>query len=74
MADEPAAEPPRWASLAEAEVYSRVPRRTLRRWIKQGRLPATRYGPRRIEVDLNDLDRLRAPIHPVISTGGEQTA
>lgn len=54
--------PPRWASLAEAAVYSRVPRSTLRRWIAQGLLPANRLGPRRIEVDLNDLDAMRQPI------------
>ena len=53
---------PRWASLAEAAVYSRVPRSTLRRWIAQGLLPANRLGPRRIEVDLNDLNALRQPI------------
>jgi excisionase family DNA binding protein len=53
---------PRWASLAEAAIYSRVPRSTLRRWIAQGRLPANRLGPRRIQVDLNDLDAMREPI------------
>ena len=54
--------PPRWATLAEAAIYSKVPRSTLRRWIAQGRLPANRLGPRRIQVDLNDLDAMRQPI------------
>jgi excisionase family DNA binding protein len=53
---------PRWASLKEAEIYAHIPRRTLRRWIAEGRLPADRIGPRQIQVDLNDVDRLRAPI------------
>ena len=53
---------PRWATLAEAAIYSRVPRSTLRRWIAQGLLPANRLGPRRIRVDLNDVDAMRQPI------------
>jgi excisionase family DNA binding protein len=64
---------PRWATLAEAAIYSRVPRSTLRRWIAQGRLPANRLGPRRIQVDLNDLDAMRQPIpteqRPTLATG-----
>jgi excisionase family DNA binding protein len=55
---------PRWATLAEAEAYSRVPQSTLRRWIAAGRLPATRVGPRKIQVDLNEVDKLRTPITP----------
>jgi excisionase family DNA binding protein len=50
---------PRWAFLKEAEAYSGVPVRTLRDWIARGWLPATRLGPKRIQVDLNDLDALR---------------
>jgi excisionase family DNA binding protein len=53
---------PRWASLEQAETYSNIPRRTLRRWIAKGWLPAYRLGPRQIQVDLNDVDRLRTPI------------
>jgi excisionase family DNA binding protein len=61
---------PRWAYLPEAETYSGVPRRTLRRWISEGRLPAQRVGPRRIQVDLDDVDRLRAPIPAAPPPGG----
>lgn len=55
------AEPePRWANLAEAAAYMRLTPRTIRRWIDDGLLPsATRVGPKLIQVDLNDLDRLR---------------
>ena len=42
---------PRWATMNEAVEYSRIPRRTLRRWIKEGRLPGYRIGPRFIQVD-----------------------
>jgi len=38
----------------------------MRRWVHEGRLRATRVGPRRIEIDLNELDKLRRPI------GGEE--
>jgi excisionase family DNA binding protein len=55
---------PRWATMNEAAEYSRIPWRTLRRWIKEGRLPAYRIGPRLIPVDLNDLDRLRRRLIP----------
>lgn len=65
---------PRWATLAEAAVYSRVPRSTLRRWIAQGLLPANRLGPRRIEVDLNDLDAMRQPIPTAAPVNSGQSA
>jgi excisionase family DNA binding protein len=55
---------PRWATLAEASEYSHVPEGTLRRWIAEKRLPADRVGPRKIQVDLNELDKLRTPIAP----------
>ena len=56
---------PRWADLGEAATYSHLSRRTLRRWIDDGLLPATRVGPKIIQVDLNDLDRLRRRIPAV---------
>ena len=59
---------PRWASVAEAATYSGMSQRTIRRWVSQRRLPASRVGPRRIEIDLNELDKLRRPI------GGEEDA
>jgi excisionase family DNA binding protein len=58
-------EPPRWVSLKEAEAASGIPAPTLRRWISEGRLPAYRLGPRRIQVDLNDVDALRTRIPAV---------
>jgi excisionase family DNA binding protein len=55
---------PRWRTVAEACAYSGIKERTMRRWITKGRLPATRLGPRRIQVDLNEVDKLRTPITP----------
>jgi excisionase family DNA binding protein len=57
---------PRWATIAEAETYTgrAVSQRTLRRWIHSGRLTGHRIGPRRIQIDLNELDALRHPITP----------
>jgi excisionase family DNA binding protein len=55
---------PRWASVREAHDYlhAQVSERTLRRWIADGRLTGHRLGPRRLQIDLNELDALRAPI------------
>ncbi len=53
---------PRWASLLEAGEYAAVPHRTVRDWIKRGWLPGYRIGPRQIQVDLNDVDKLRRRI------------
>jgi len=51
-----------WLSVAEAARYVRVHENTIRRWIASGRLPATRNGPRKIEVSRADLDAQRTPV------------
>lgn len=61
-ADRPAE--PRWATIKEAAEYTGFSDRTMRRWVHDGRLGAKRMGPRRIQVDLNELDRLRKPVTP----------
>jgi excisionase family DNA binding protein len=53
---------PRWVGVAEAAKYAGCSERTIRRWVHKRLLPATRVGPRRIEIDLNDLDKMRTPI------------
>jgi excisionase family DNA binding protein len=63
---------PRYASLQEAAPYARRSVRTLRRWIHDGRLPATRRLGR-LEVDLNDLDAMRHPAHPNGARPGDAT-
>jgi excisionase family DNA binding protein len=55
--------PPRWGTVAEAAAYAKVSYATMGRWIRDGRLPsAHRVGPRKIRVDLNDVDRLSRPV------------
>jgi hypothetical protein len=34
----------------------------VRDWVAKGRLPAYRIGPRRIQIDLNDIDAMRVRI------------
>lgn len=63
---------PRWASVAEAAIYAHMSQRTIRRWITQHRLTGHRMGPRRLQVDLNDLDALRTEVPT--TTPREQTA
>ncbi len=50
---------PTWRSLEEAAKQTGVSRRTLTRWISDGRLRAySRAGDRRRFVDLDDLRKL----------------
>lgn len=63
MQDRPAAEQPpsrpaRPATIAGAAIYRKVPERTMRRWVERGLIRAWRHGPRRIIVDLDDVDTL----------------
>lgn len=67
MTEEQAPEP-RWATIAEASTYSGIPESTMRRWIRNGTLPASRLGPRRIQVDLNEVDHLRQPLDTTTTT------
>jgi len=52
------------ASTAEAAAYAHVHRCTIHRWIRDGKLPAFRVGPRLLRLDLDDLDRLTKPVQP----------
>ena len=38
-----------------------MPAVTLRRWAAEGRIPARRIGPRKLQVDLNALDLMLEP-------------
>jgi excisionase family DNA binding protein len=49
-------------SLDEAAESLGLSRRTLRRRISDGTLPAFRVGPRAVRVDVADLERLARPI------------
>lgn len=59
---------PRWATMHEAADYAGVSYSTMRRWVRAGRPPGSRLGPRKIQVDLNDLDRMRCPVTATTTT------
>ena len=50
---------PRYAPLIEAADYAGVPVSTLRHYVRTGQLPAYRFGKRLLQIDLNDIDRMR---------------
>lgn len=51
-----------WLHLDEAAVYCRTSYSTLRQWIRQGRIPATKVG-RRVKIRKSDLEALMtAPV------------
>jgi excisionase family DNA binding protein len=53
---------PRWAPLRQAAEQNGIKYRTLLKWISEGRIQAHRFGPRLLQVDLDDLDALRVPV------------
>jgi excisionase family DNA binding protein len=52
---------PRFTPLKQAAAQSGISYRTLLHWVRQGRIQAYRFGPRLLQVDLNELDALRVP-------------
>jgi excisionase family DNA binding protein len=60
---------PRWALFPEAVAYAAVSANTMRDWIRDGRLPAYRIGPRLLQVDLDDVDALRRRVPTVEPRG-----
>lgn len=67
---------PRYASVAEAALYAQMSPRTIRRWADSGRLTKYRQGPKRVQVDLNELDQQRQLVRPRegLGTTEEKTA
>jgi excisionase family DNA binding protein len=55
--------------LIDAACYAGVPVRTMRDWVSKGLVPAYRIGPRQIQIDRHDIDRLRKRI-PAARSGG----
>lgn len=53
---------PRWATIDEVADYLRVSRDTVRRMIRRSEIPATRFGPKLIRIDLNLLDASGRPV------------
>ncbi len=58
--------------IGVAEAASRVGRspETVRRWIRSGRLPASRDG-RRLVLDVGDLDAVRDELYPMLALPAE---
>lgn len=52
----------RLASIPAAAKYAACSTKTIRRRVADGTLPAVRFGPRVIRVDLDDLDALMRPV------------
>jgi len=46
-----------------ADLYEVQPS-TIRRWVSEGRVRAYRFGPRRIRVEIADLEAMFRPIGP----------
>src|SRR3954452_17410107 len=51
-----------YLTVTEAANLVRVSPSTIRRWIREGNLPAYRLGPRRVGLKRNDLAALIAPV------------
>jgi excisionase family DNA binding protein len=50
-------------TLTEAAALLKVSVVTLRRWIKQGRLPAYHVGPRKVRINRSDLSKAFTPTY-----------
>jgi excisionase family DNA binding protein len=57
-----------YVTVAEAAVLLRVAPSTVRRWIREGDVPAHRIGRRRIALRRADLARLITPARPAAET------
>lgn len=50
-------------TISEAANLLKISAVTLHRWIKQGRLPAYRAGPRKLRISRHDLGTVLIPAH-----------
>jgi hypothetical protein len=53
---------PRYVPLKQAAADNGIAYRTLLLWIRQGHIQAYRFGPRLLQVDLDELEALRVPV------------
>ena len=51
-------------TMREAAELLKVSEGTVARWLKQGRLPGYRVGPRAVRVRREDVERLAEPVAP----------
>jgi excisionase family DNA binding protein len=59
-----------YLTVAEAATLLRVAPSTIRRWIREGDVPAHRIGRRRVALRRADLARLITPARPGVETKG----
>ena len=52
---------PEWLTVSEAAAYLKVTRATLYRWVREGRLPLFKVGPRLSRLRFDDVASL---VHP----------
>jgi excisionase family DNA binding protein len=62
-----------FVTVAEAATLLRVAPSTIRRWIREGDIPAHRIGRRRVALRRADLARLITPARPSAETIGNVT-
>lgn len=53
-----------WLTIADTATYTGVSTSTVRRWIKDGRLRAYRFGPRAVRIDPADLHGMAEEVNP----------
>jgi excisionase family DNA binding protein len=58
----PRRKPNRPATITGAAEYAQCGRRTIQRYIYQGKLKSWRFGPKIIRVDLDEIDKLLKPV------------
>jgi excisionase family DNA binding protein len=63
-----------YLTVAEAATLLRVAPSTIRRWIREGDVPAHRIGRRRVALRRADLTRLITPARTGMETSGEVAA
>jgi excisionase family DNA binding protein len=60
-----------YVTVAEAATLLRVAPSTVRRWIRDGDVPAYRIGRRRVALKRDDLSNLITPARPGMETSSE---
>lgn len=58
-----------YLTVAEASSLLRVAPSTVRRWIREGDLPAYRLGKRRLALRRSDVDGMISPVHSKSAPG-----
>jgi excisionase family DNA binding protein len=53
---------PAYLTIDEVSTVCRVSGRTVRNWIRSGRLPAYKLGPKTVRISVNDLAEMMEPI------------